>query len=145
MILIHPGFPKTGTTYLQKQLKDHEWFYGPTRRDAISQQLGEFSRKGSRSIQVLRDLVCSATSLNKLTLLSEEAILSTRPHEVSCQAGIYRNQSHGRLTQRTWKTPAWKLLRIADAFAGIEHAWLFTVRRHLEWCLSFWRYSLPEL
>jgi hypothetical protein len=147
MLLIHPGFPKTGTTYLQHLVRHEEWYVGAEKTDAASTHLSSAAR-GVSSVHALSEAVgniAERAAKGGPVLMSEEAILSLRPYEIAFKIGLYRRIGAQEVKDSGLHEPAHKLVQIAGAVQGTERAWLLTVRRHRDWCRSYYRYTLSEL
>lgn len=160
MLIIHPGFIKTGTTYLQNLVQNEEWFVGFEKQDSLSRRLSWAVRHASgiphpERGSSLSDLVAEMVQLRPLgapTFFSEEAILAPRPYEVSFKIGLYKSIGRYRsalddlvLKGGSLDEPATKLAQVARSVQGVERTWLLTIRRHDAWCRSYYRYSLSEL
>lgn len=147
MLVIHPGYPKTGTTFLQTLLKDREWYFGLLSGDATSKRFCDAVRGNNRSDsfpEIVREIVARVTP-GQSTLLSEEALLSLRPYEIAYQVGLYSNLDAQNVKAGALEEPVHKLLNVAEAVRETDRAWLLTVRRHRDWCRSYYRYTLSEL
>jgi hypothetical protein len=147
MLVIHPGFPKTGTTYLQQVLRTQDWYFGAEKSDPVSTRLSEAARTAIPAValtQVVRD-IAGRSAPGRSVWLSEEAILSPRPYEIAYKIGLYPGISPLNIENSAWLEPTQKLLHVAAAVQGTERSWLLTVRRHQNWCRSYFRYTLGEL
>jgi hypothetical protein len=146
LLILHPGVPKTGTTFLQQQLKSEPWYFGPSKECETSALLSKLARAFSAAdLDAVLEEAATAESRHGTVLISEEAFLSIRPYEMAMRIGLYRALEPAHLLSSCWTAPETKLLALVKAVAGRPHAWLFTVREHRKWCTSFYRYSLSEL
>lgn len=145
MLVIHPGFPKTGTTFLQEQLAQYDWYVGPSGRTTLSTAISQIARTGTSEqtnaffAQLIEKFGRSGTGL-----LSEEAYLSLRPHEMSLQVGMYKNARSDDFRD-LWVSPERKLIDLARAASQVDHCWLITIRKHVDWAYSYARYAIDIL